>query len=82
MKEKYESEKKKIEAMEDVKIKHTQNMERMTKIVGDNKSELDKARKELKDAKGKKVKVTLMEAQLTVLQETPGWVLVEALTIV
>ena len=54
MKEKYEAEKKKIEAMEDVKIKHTQNMERMTKIVGDNKSELDKARKELKDAKGKK----------------------------
>ena len=41
-------------ALEDVKIKHKQNMERMTKIVGDYKSELDKARKELKDAKGKK----------------------------
>ena len=52
--EKYEVEKKKNEAMEDVKIKHKQNMERMTKIVGDYKSELDKARKDLKDAKGKK----------------------------
>ena len=37
--------------------------------VGNYKSELDKARKELKDAKGKKVKVTLIEARLTVLQE-------------
>ena len=82
MKEKYEAEKQKNKALEDVKIKHKQNMERMTKIVGDYKSELDKARKELKDAKGKKVKVTLMEAQLTVLQETPGWWLVEALAIV
>ena len=43
-KEKHEAEKK----------KYKQNMERMTKIVGDYKSELDKARKELKDAKGKK----------------------------
>ena len=48
MKEKYEA------ALEDIKIKHKQNMERMTKIVGDYKSELDKARKDLKDAKGKK----------------------------
>ena len=54
MKEKYEAEKKKNEAMEEVKIKHKQNMERMAKIVGDYKNELDKARKELKDAKGKK----------------------------
>ena len=48
MKEKYEK------ALEDIKVKHKQNMERMTKIVGDYKSEMDKARKELKDAKGKK----------------------------
>ena len=48
MKEKYEK------ALEDIKVKHKQNMERMTKIVGDYKSELDKARKDLKDAKGKK----------------------------
>ena len=54
MKEKYEAEKQKNKALEDVKIKYKQNMERMTKIVGDYKSELDKARKELKDAKGKK----------------------------
>ena len=54
MEEKYEAEKKKNEAMEEVKIKHKQNMERMTKIVGDYKSEMDKARKELKDAKGNK----------------------------
>ena len=39
--------------MEDVKIKHKQNMERMTKMVGDYKIELDKVRKELKDSKGK-----------------------------
>ena len=54
MKEKYEAEKQKNKALEDFQIKHKQNMERMTKIVGDYKSELDKARKELKDAKGKK----------------------------
>ena len=39
MKEKYEAEKKKNKAMRDVKIN-----------VGNYKSELDKARKELKDA--------------------------------
>ena len=50
----YEAEKQKNKALEDIQIKHKQNMERMTKIVGDYKSELDKARKELKDAKGKK----------------------------
>ena len=54
MKEKYEAEKQKNKALEDVKIKYKQNMERMTKIFGDYKSELDKARKELRDAKGKK----------------------------
>ena len=41
MKEKYEAEKQKNKALEDIKIKHKQNMERMTKIVGDYKSELD-----------------------------------------
>ena len=51
---KYEVEKKKNEAMENVKFNHKQNMVKITKIVGDYKSELDKARKELKDAKGKK----------------------------
>ena len=56
MKEKYEAEKQKNKALEDFQIKHKQNMVRMTKIVGDYKSELDKARKELKDAKGKKWK--------------------------
>ena len=54
MKEKYEAEKQKNKALEDFQIKHKQNMERMTKIVGDYKSEMDKARKELKDAKGNK----------------------------
>ena len=54
MKEKYEAEKQKNKALEDFQIKHKQNMERMAKIVGDYKNELDKARKELKDAKGKK----------------------------
>ena len=54
MKEKYEAEKQKNKALEDVKIKYKQNMERMTKIVGDYKSELDKARKELEDANGKR----------------------------
>ena len=54
MKEKYEAEKLKNKALEDFQIKHKQNMERMAKIVGDYKNELDKARKELKDAKGKK----------------------------
>ena len=54
MKEKYEAEKQKNKALEDFQIKHKQNMERMTKIVGDYKSELDKARKDLEDAKGKK----------------------------
>ena len=49
---------KKNEAMEEVKIKYKQNMDRMKKIVVDYKTELDKARKELKEAKGKKVKVT------------------------
>ena len=53
MKEKYEAEKQKNKALEDFQIKHKQNMERMAKIVGDYKNELDKARKELKDAKGK-----------------------------
>ena len=53
MKEKYEAEKQKNKALEDVKIKHKQNMERMTKMVGDYKIELDKVRKELKDSKGK-----------------------------
>ena len=47
MKEKHEVEKK----------KYKQNMERMTKIVHSYKSELDKARKDLKDTK-KQVKVT------------------------
>ena len=54
MGEKYEAEKKKNEAIEDVKIKYKQNMDRMKKIVVDYKTELDKARKELKEAKGKK----------------------------
>ena len=53
MMEKYEVEKKKNEAMENVKFKHKQNMEKITKIVGDYKSELDKARKDLKGAKVK-----------------------------
>ena len=67
MKEKYEAEKQKNKALEDIKIKHKQNMERMEDCWGlqefffighcgheDYKSELDKARKDLKDAKGKK----------------------------
>ena len=54
MKEKYEAEKQKNKALEDIQIKHKQNMGRITKIVGDYKSELDKARKELEDANGKK----------------------------
>ena len=43
--------------MEEVKIEYKQNMDTMKKIVGDYKTELDKARKDLKEAKGKKVKV-------------------------
>ena len=52
MEKKYEAEKKKNEAMEEVKIKYKQNMDRMKKIVVDYKTELDKARAE--SAKGKK----------------------------
>ena len=42
--------------MENVKFKHKQNMVKITKIVGDYKSELDKARKDLKGAKVKQWK--------------------------
>ena len=51
---KYEAEKKKNEALEDEKIKYKQNMDRMKKIVVGYKTDLDKARKDLKEAKGKK----------------------------
>ena len=40
--------------MENVKVQYKQKMDRMKKIVVDYKTELDKARKELKKAKGKK----------------------------
>ena len=52
--EKYEAEKRKNEALEDEKMKYKQNMDRMKKIVVDYKTDLDKARKDLKEAKGKK----------------------------
>ena len=52
--EKYETEKRKNEALEDEKMKYKQNMDRMKKIVVDYKKDLDKARKDLKEAKGKK----------------------------
>ena len=52
--EKYETEKRKNEALEDEKMKYKQNMDRMKKIVVDYKTDLDKARKDLKEAKGKK----------------------------
>ena len=51
---KYEPEKKKNEPFEDEKIKYKQNVDRMKKIVVDFKTNLDKARKDLKEAKGKK----------------------------
>ena len=54
MEEKYEAEKKKNEAMEDVMVQYKQNMDRMKKIVEDYKTELDKAGKDLKEAKGNK----------------------------
>ena len=50
--EMYEVEKKKNVTLEDEKIKYKQNMDRMKKIVVDCKTDLDKARKDLKEAKG------------------------------
>ena len=49
-----EAEKKKNVALEDEKIKYKQNVDRMKKMVMDFKTDLDKARKDLKEAKGKK----------------------------
>ena len=60
MEEKYEAEKKKNEAMEDVKIKYKHNMDRMTKsqrLLWVIRQSWTRLKKDLKEEKGKKVKL-------------------------
>ena len=73
LKEKYEEEKRKnivlqgkVNELEEVKAKQKANMERMIKIVGDYKAELDKARAPKGGAEIAKVRKELKEAKSTI----------------